>query len=57
MAELHRQFEEAGGTTAFFSRVVGGSMVGPLKRLVRGGRREPGCGGAVGARRLRPAMV
>ncbi|PRW58233.1 FAD-dependent oxidoreductase [Chlorella sorokiniana] len=33
MAELHRQFEEAGGTTAFYSRVVGGAVAGPLKRV------------------------
>lgn len=37
MAELHRQFEEAGGTTALYSRVVGGAVAGPLKRLVRSG--------------------
>ncbi|KAL4431018.1 hypothetical protein ABPG75_006274 [Micractinium tetrahymenae] len=33
MAELHRQFEEAGGTTAFHARVEGGSVGGPVKRL------------------------
>lgn len=33
MAELHRQFEEAGGTTALHSRVQGGSVAAPLKRL------------------------
>lgn len=33
MAELHRQFEEAGGTTAFHARVLRGSVGGPAKRL------------------------
>lgn len=33
MAELHRQFEEAGGTTAFHARVLCGSVGGPVKRL------------------------
>lgn len=45
MAELHRQFEEAGGTTAFYSRVVGGAMAGPLKRLVRESWQAVGQGG------------
>lgn len=34
MAELHRQFEEAGGTTAFHARVLRGSVGGPVKRLL-----------------------
>jgi hypothetical protein len=34
MAELHRQFEEAGGTTALHSRVVGGSVANPVKELM-----------------------
>jgi hypothetical protein len=33
MAELHRQFEAAGGTTALHSRVEGGSVGAPLQRL------------------------
>lgn len=37
MAELHRQFEAAGGTTAFYSRVEGGAVgsPGPLRLAVR----------------------
>lgn len=37
MAELHRQFEEAGGTTAFHSRAEGGNVGGPVphRLLVR----------------------
>ena len=33
MAELHRQFEEAGGSTAFYSRVEHGSVGGAVQRL------------------------
>lgn len=37
MTELHRQFEEAGGTTALYSRVEGGAVAstpGGLTRLI-----------------------
>jgi hypothetical protein len=42
MAELHRQFEEAGGSTAFYSRVEGGSVGGAVQRLAHIDIAQPG---------------